>query len=1018
MVLIVPPGILPPLIEKLSNLTTQNAVDTSIPSTALRTVVANLPRPSLAEAPSQASEEAYSAISKVLIPRLVGYNVTSHESRKHTKLPPGMLEVREGKGVDPDAVDVLIEVVRCFGPRLQVSEVSALYEAVTKILDDGRSSSVVKKRAIVALSVLVIYFSDALLSSFVSRTIEVFRDPHLSPSKRRLSITITGAIARSIPPRFGPYLKTLTPFILSAVSEGELSDQMEDAPDDNPADPEIDEVREAALSALESFLAFCSGEMRMYTREVIRCALVYLKYDPNFAHEDNSNQTFGGSGEDGEDTNEFDDEEDFEEEGGFSDDEDISWKVRRCAAKLLYTLISTRANADLLDDLYQQVAPVLIERFSEREENVRLEILATMGLLIRKTGEGAVGQRLLAQGDGIISLGSQAQSRKRRRGGSDTSGIDSQTSLTSSSRNPFMTSTALSGPRAMLAKLSPAILRSLASLLRVNSLATKQASICLLRDIVAVQEGGLSDHLDQVVDLIAESIRGSSAAHGGTTFAASTASVSAATASSLRIEALKLAAAIAETHQSSLLQKSLERLVPGVAVAVRDRFYKVATEALNAVEQFVKASTPPRSQLADEPQRRLLEQLYDVIVDRITANDGDAEVRQRALHALGVQLARSSGPQGARFLTPEKREFALNLISDRLKNEVTRLAAIRAIDIVATYTSAKSDFSPAWVKEVAVELGAQLRKASRSVRGASLETLKDLIESPAGQAHLDSDSAKILVGALSPLLTANDLHLLGPSLAVLSDLVRGGGGDVIDSGATQAICSLTRAQLSGAVLDALLNLVKTIGEHGVGAPLMQGLLKDVGVNGDATLVGKAIGTLLVAGGPNIGVRLQDFVDELKNAQDDQRKCLALSVLGEAGLRLGPSSPLEANLFMGFFKSKSDKVPLAAAVALGRAGAGNVHTYVPIILQALTEAGGSQYLLLHSVKEILQHASDTSTDISRYSQQIWDKLLLASQEEDNKAVGAECIGRLIIADPKNHLPSVQVGEPPTFNSFRN
>jgi cullin-associated NEDD8-dissociated protein 1 len=198
-----------------------------------------------------------------------------------------------------------------------------------------------------------------------------------------------------------------------------------------------------------------------------------------------------------------------------------------------------------------------------------------------------------------------------------------------------------------------------------------------------------------------------------------------------------------------------------------------------------------------------------------------------------------------------------------------------------------------------------------------------------------------------------------------------------------------------------------IGEQGVGRPIMERFLQEIGVTGDPAIVGKSIGTLLVSGGTSVRVKLEDFARELQSSQDEQRKCLALSVLGEAGLRLGSSSPLQPDLFTTHFGSKSNQVALAAAIALGRAGAGNINAYLPVILSTLDMTGSSQYLSLHSVKELLQHVGKARTDISSYTGQIWEKLLVASQGEDNKAVGAECIGRLAVIEPQTFLPLLQV-----------
>lgn len=53
-------------------------------------------------------------------------------------------------------------------------------------------------------------------------------------------------------------------------------------------------------------------------------------------------------------------EDESEEE--YSDDDDVSWKVRRSAAKCLEAVISTRH--ELLEDFYKIVSPALIGRLA------------------------------------------------------------------------------------------------------------------------------------------------------------------------------------------------------------------------------------------------------------------------------------------------------------------------------------------------------------------------------------------------------------------------------------------------------------------------------------------------------------------------------------------------------------------------------------------------------------------------------------------------------------------------------
>ncbi|KAK6606846.1 TATA-binding protein interacting [Botrytis cinerea] len=849
-----PSSIIAPLIERLSTLTTENSVDNSIPAMALRTVVITLPRPISGVTPSKDVLEAYSAISRVLIPRLVG---------------------------------------------------------LIGILETEKASSVVKKRAVVAVSLLAMYLTDSDLSGFVSHIIECLRNPHLTPVQRRLYITILGSMARSIPSRFGPYLKTLAPFVLSALSEQELQDQIENSAEDGESNPEMDDVRE-------------------------------------------------GSG-------------------------------------------------DLLEDgtLYAQVAPTLIQRFNEREENVRLEVIATMACLIGKTGEGVL---VNFSPDESLSHANQAPpSRKRRRESAGSATFDTKSFISRSAglTSPTIEPLPVSGPRTDLARLTPVIVKTVVRLLKTSPIPTKQALINLLDGMVSVQVGGLSEHFGQLVDPIIDSIK----TPGGSSSTATTSGGAAsATANTLRIAALKLLGDVAQTHSSSVLQPHLPKIIPCVASAVHDRFYKISSEAVGTAEQLVKALTPPRSEPAKSTQQEDILKLYQVIIDRVSATDADVEVRQRAIHALGIMLARTASPEGLSLLSETNRSSALILLNDRLKNETTRLAAVRAIDTIAVGSievgpTTKGQLQPPWIRDVSLELAAQLRKANRSLRGASLGALKNLIVSPAARSSLDAPTVQGLIDALLPLLTTVDLHLLGPALLVLATLVMDEAKLVVTDQLNLALCGLLTSSLSGAVLDAVLLLVANIGKQGVGQPLMSGLLRDVSTRGDSTVVGKAIGTLLVFGGSSVGVTLDNFLSELQNpSSDEARQCLALAVLGEAGLQLGAKSPLNPSTFTAHFKSSYDKVPLAAAIALGRAGAGDTSLYLPEILNMIK--GGDEFLLLHSIKEILQQAGNNPTAITQHTTTLWERLLAASQAEDNKAVGAECIGRLTMIDPRAFMPQLK------------
>ncbi|KAI9149550.1 Cullin-associated NEDD8-dissociated protein 1, C-terminal part [Paramyrothecium foliicola] len=1002
----VPTPVIAPMIEKISSLKLQNSVDNAVPSLAMRSVITALPRPVPGIPTTPEVQEAYKAVSRVLIPRLIGpgpnTRVPETTTIKLPEVPTGLLQ--NESDLNAEAIDVLIEVVRCFGSLLQDFEVEAMQEIILHLLESDKGSSVVKKRAVVAMAMLAVYLTEVHLDNVVTRLTSSLSQSSINQVTRRLYISIMGSMARSIPTRFGPHLPKAVPYVLQALSEEELQQHMEQISDGDDLGQEFNEVREAALVALEAFLASCPQEMRNFTKETITSCLRYLKFDPNYAvDEDDEDMDVDEDDEEADDDDEFDADDGFED-----DDEDASWKVRRCAAKTIYTLISTRGSGDLLDNgvLYGQAAPSLVKRIDEREENVRLEVISALSLLVRKTGEGLqLNDRALEELE-QDTLGQMPLSRKRRRQSSGGSGSVAQFMSGPGVTSPVLEKVPPTGPRADLASLAPSIVKAATKQLKGKTIPTKQAIVKLLDDMVSVQRGGLSEFFPEVIGPIIDAIKPTGSGVSSSLNAAG--GSASATPSTLRVAALGLVGDLAKTHSSSVLHPYLTKIVAGVTAAVHDRFYKISSEAIRTVEELVKAITPPRSRNDGAKYKGELQKLFDVIIDRGSANDADAEVRQRAIHALGILIARTMSGDEA-LLPADKRKNALEILQERLKNETTRLAAVRAVDNVAALATSPGQLEKGWIQDVALELSGQLRKANRSLRGSSIVALKHLTLSPAAKDQLEPATIEGIVSSLMPAINTSDTHLLGPALVILANIVPGNAQLVVTDELIKALCQLLKSHLASIVLEPLLSLVSNIGQSGAGEPLMRGLLKDVSVAGDASVVGKVIGTLLVTGGQSAGVSLDSFVSELKTSAqsgDEARVSLALAVIGEAGMRLGTSSPLKPSLFLEQFHAEPDKVSLSAAIALGRAGSGNVPEFLPIILETMQQGGNTQYLLIQSIKEILQSISVKSPDLREYARAIWDQLLKASDTPDNKVICAECVGRLVTLDPKGFLPQLQ------------
>ena len=135
-----------------------------------------------------------------------------------------------------------------------------------------------------------------------------------------------------------------------------------------------DEVREAALGAFEVFFQRCPQAMDEYAKDVTEIAINLLSYDPNYSYDDSDNEDAMDIDDE---TNDKSDEDDMSD---YSDDEDVTWKVRRAAAKCVEAIITYRN--DRLHESYVTFGPLLIKRLKEREDNVKHDILnAYMALL-------------------------------------------------------------------------------------------------------------------------------------------------------------------------------------------------------------------------------------------------------------------------------------------------------------------------------------------------------------------------------------------------------------------------------------------------------------------------------------------------------------------------------------------------------------------------------------------------------------------------------------------------------------
>ncbi len=283
--------------------------------------------------------------------------------------------------VKRECLDNMSELLKRFGGLNDKDHVDIMNGIVAQ-LDHDRM--VIRKRAANCLGSLAVVSSDALLNRLVQTLLEKIDQTEkksaggFSSQETRTLIQTIGTISRTVGYRLGRHLDKIVPLFLRFCGDPNDEIQQTDA---------ANELRENCFPGLESFVLRCPREVASFLPDILKVSIAFMKYDPNYAYDeedDTSAMDLEEEDVDQMDQDEVDEEAfDADEEGGGSDDDDTSWKVRKAAVKVINAVITARP--ELLLELYSSCGDELIGRFKEREENVRLDIISCFCHLVQAT---------------------------------------------------------------------------------------------------------------------------------------------------------------------------------------------------------------------------------------------------------------------------------------------------------------------------------------------------------------------------------------------------------------------------------------------------------------------------------------------------------------------------------------------------------------------------------------------------------------------------------------------------------
>lgn len=890
------------IVESLcANMVSDKEQLRDISSIGLKTVIAELP-------------QAPGGLSGNICKRITGRLTTA-------------IERQEDVSVQLEALDIITDLLLRFGPVLQAFHGSILAALLPQLCSQRQA---VRKRTISACSNLVLSCNNTLYTKLIDHLFDGLCSDK-NNSQIRTYVQCIAAVCRQSGHKFGEHIEKFVPLILQCS-------QVDD-----------DELREFCLQAFESFINRCPKEITPNIPSITDLCLKYMTYDPNYNYDEDESANSQADG--------YDEDEEEEENDEYSDDDDMSWKVRRSAAKCLEAIISTRH--ELLPEFYKVLSPALIARFKEREENVKSDIFHAYIALLKQTRS---------------------------------------TVNVNMDPNAMVMDDEEETPMTLLQQQIELLVKGVQGQMREKSMKTRQDCFQLLKEVCCVLPGALSDHIGDLIPGILYSLSEKNAS------------------SNMKIDALSFIYCLLTSHLPHVFHPHISILLPPVINAVGDNFYKITAEALNVLQQLVRVIRPLNINFGFD-FTPFTKDIYSCTLVRLRTADIDQEVKEKAISTMG-QVVCNLGDH-----LKSELPYCLPLFLDRLRNEITRLTTVKALTKIAG--------SPLGIElpilpEAMPILGLFLRKNQRALKLSTLQLIDCLIKNY----HNDLNVVLLqpIIVEVPPLLDESDLHIAQWTLIILKSVAIHHPRALQDINNTimpQVLVLVKSPLLQGTALQSMLDFFKSLVKCNLPGLNYDSLLRlllmpisNLATCQTATLhkqafysLAKCVAAITVTDARALPV-VPQFINEIQTASTDSQQIFALLVVGEIGREIDLSSvPNLKQVILNSFSVVSEEVKSAASYALGSICIGNLQQYLPFILKESQDQPKRQYLLLHSLKEVitcLSHTPEGIHQLQPFVPAIWQQLYRHCEcvEEGTRNVVAECLGKLTMIDPAILLPKLK------------
>lgn len=621
---------------------------------------------------------------------------------------------------------------------------------------------------------------------------------------------------------------------------------------------------------------------------------------------------------------------------------------------MLSALVLSRP--DRLGELVPMLAPTLILRFREREENVKMDIFATFNDLLHQVKR--VGN---AEGDVV-----------------DAMVVDGASSSNAS----------------MLTAEMPRFVKAAARQLKEKSQKTRIATFHCLRQLVDTLPGCLVDHAAIIVPGIDKALKDT-------------------TGNALRIEALLFLQVCLASHPPATFQPYIATLLPSVVSLADDRYYKTIAEALRVCTEIVRILRPSPPEVTFSYDAHV-PPLNAVVERRLLAQDQDQEVKECAITCMGVIVTHLADHPAVNLPT------ILPLLLERMHNEITRVTTVKMFAMIAAAQLDVQLTTPlptgqTVLQVVVAELCGFLRKSNRPLRQASLTTLDTLLGAHA--ANLTDKDVSTAIVELGALVSDEDLHVAHLALVLARTITANKAaqmaGQIKSVLLPKVMALLQSSLLQGVALRSLLAFFAELVAHdlpGLDFDALTSLL--LALPKQATLsrhtiaaVSQAVAACCTRAPTKSMQMVSDFIQRLNGASTSDA-VLYLLCSGEIGKKIDLSS--HASLFptvIKGFTAEAEETRSAASFALGSIAAGKLDFFVPLLLKEV-ENSSHDYLMLHAFKEMLGAGSE---GLAAFAPQLLPRLLAFAERDDEEGVSnvaAECLGRLTAVSPDAVIPQLK------------